>query len=103
MYLVYLVRDREDIEYSKMSVLRVSNVLPLITHGIALVLRIGLVSLLFALRLVVIIMFGGSFHFVKALLQAFESHSSSIVLDAKVFGDGWDVNLRVDIINTIHR
>ena len=76
-----------------MSVLWGSKVLPLITLGIALVLGIGIVGLLLGLRLMVIIVFGGSFHLVKALPQTFESHSSGIVLDSKVFGNGWDVNL----------
>ena len=41
--------------------------------------------------------FIGSFHFIKLLLQTRVPHLSGFVLDAKVLGDGWDVNLCDDV------
>lgn len=111
MYFVYLVKC-QDIEYSKIQRCLSFGVLPLFTHDISLILGIGLRDRLLGLNLVVIVLglgrmsffitFGGCFHFIKLLFHALESHLGGIVLDAKVFGNGWNVNLRVNMVSIIH-
>lgn len=85
---------------------------PLFIHGIAFIPGIGFVGQLLGLNLVIIIVglgrmcffitFGGCFQFLKLLLHALESHLGSIVLDAKVSGDCWDVDLRVELTLLTH-
>jgi hypothetical protein len=75
-----LIKYRDTV--SRMS--SISSGFPLITHGIALILGILVLAMSF---------FIGSFHFIKLLLQTRVPHLGGFVLDAKVSGDGWDVNL----------